>query len=336
MSFAAPLLLVCLIAIPIVIVLYVWWERRREERAARWASPGLVPNLVERPSPRVRHLPAILFLIGLTFLLVGFARPEATVNSEREGATVVLTIDQSGSMDTPDIKPTRLLAARNAALTFLQELPSKYRVALETFTDHPAVIVAPTYDREKVAAALPVKAQVIGTALGDAVQTASRVAVQAVGPSKPGAPHPPAAVLLISDGTQTVQGTSPVVASKTAKKQGVRVSTVLIGTATGTLKQCVQAPGGFKQCRTQKTPPDPVALQGIAATTGGRFFTVKSASQWEATLRQVYRDLGSHAAHQHKKREVTATCAAGLLHGGAPVVEVSGWNVMAKSVTAMR
>jgi Ca-activated chloride channel homolog len=306
MSFGAPLLLLALAAVPIVIGLYIWWERRREERAAKWASPGLVPNLVERPSPRVRHLPAILFLIGLTLLLVGFARPEATINSEREGATVVLSMDTSGSMATPDVKPTRLLAARNAALTFLQELPKKYRVSLETFTDHPAVIVPPTYDRQKVAAALPTQTKVMGTALGDAVQTASKVAVQAVGPSKPGAPHPPAAVLLISDGTQTVQGTSPVVAAKAAKKEGVRVSTVLIGTASGTLHQCVTAPGGFKQCRNQKTPVDPVTLQGIAATTGGRFFTVKSASQWEGTLKQVYRDLGSQSAHQKKKHEVTA------------------------------
>jgi Ca-activated chloride channel family protein len=325
-SFAAPLLLLALLAVPVIVGLYIWYERKREERAAAWASPAMVPNLVERPSPRVRHLPAILFLIGLTLLLVGFARPEATINSEREGATVVLTIDQSGSMATPDIKPTRLLAARNAAITFLQELPSKYRVALETFTDHPAVIVPPTYDRTRIAAALPVKAQVQGTALGDAVQTASRVAITAVGPSKPGAPHPPAAVLLISDGTQTVQGTSPVQASKTAKKQGVRVSTVLIGTPNGKLRQCVTAPGGYKQCKTQDAKTDPTALQGIAVTTGGRFFRVESNAQWRATLQQVYRDLGSQSAHQKKKHEVTwAATGAALIFIIAGVIVSGIW-----------
>jgi Ca-activated chloride channel family protein len=305
MSFAAPLLLLALIVVPIIVLVYVWHERHREDRAAEWATPALVPNLVQRPSPRMRHLPAILFLIGLTFLLVGFARPEAKLKTEREGATVVLTIDTSGSMATPDIKPTRLLAARSAALTFLQELPKKYKVALETFTDHPAVIVAPTYDRKKLAASLPVKAQEQGTAVGDAVQTATRVAIASVGPGKPGAPHAPAAVLLISDGTQTTQGTSPVDASKAAKKAGVRVSTVLIGTDSGTLKQCVKAPGGFNQCRTQKTPVDPTTLQGIAAVTGGRFFTVTSAAAWQATLQRVYTDLGSHSASEHKKHEVT-------------------------------
>jgi len=323
-SFAAPLLLLALVFVPIAAGAYIWLERRREARAAAWSSPALVPNLVHRPSPRIRHLPAILFLIGLTFLLVGFARPQANINSEREGATVVLTIDTSGSMATKDVKPTRLLAARNAALTFLEELPKKYRVSLETFTDHPAVLVPPTYDRKRIAALLPAQPKVMGTALGDAVATATRVAVQAVGPNKPGAPHPPAAVLLISDGSQTVRGTSPVTAAKAAKKAGVRVSTVLLGTDNGTLRQCVVAPGGFKQCRTQPTKADPAALQGIAATTGGRFFQVTSAEKWRTTLQQVYRDLGSHQAHQHKKREVTAIATGAALVFILGAVVISG------------
>src|SRR5262249_60955656 len=109
---------------------------------------------------RARRLPMVLFLLGLTLLLVGFARPEATLRSEREGATVVLSIDTSGSMDTKDVKPTRLLAARDAALTFLDELPKKYKVALETFSDHPAVLVPPTYDRKRLPASPPVKAEI--------------------------------------------------------------------------------------------------------------------------------------------------------------------------------
>ena len=251
MSFAAPYLLLALLVVPLAALAYTWLERRRERRAERWANPSLVPNLVDRPGPRLRHLPAALFLLGLTFLLVAFARPEATITSEREGATVVLAIDTSGSMAAPDVKPTRIRAARNASLTFLQELPTKYKVALEVFTDHPAVVVPPTYDRTKIAPLLPTKTTLAGTDVGDAVVTAVRVAVKTVGPNRPGARRPPAAVLLISDGRQTVQGTTPVAAAKIAKKAGVRVTTVLIGTPGGKVRQCVTAPGGFKQCRTQ-------------------------------------------------------------------------------------
>ena len=183
MSFAAPYLLLALVAVPVAAAAYVWLERQREARANQWVSPAMAPNLVHRPSPRRRHIPAALFLIGLTFLLVGFARPEARLSSTREGATVVLALDTSGSMAARDVKPTRILAARNAILTFLQELPPKYKVALVTFTDHPAVLQPPTYDRSKIVDALPLKATPSGTAIGDAVQRSLMVATQPSAPT---------------------------------------------------------------------------------------------------------------------------------------------------------
>jgi Ca-activated chloride channel family protein len=322
MSFASPYLLLGLLAVPLAAGAYLLLERQRERRAAAWVNPALAPNIVQRPSPRLRHLPAALFLIGLTFLLVGFARPQANIKSVREGATVVLTIDTSGSMAATDVKPTRLMAARNAALTFLQVLPTKYRVSLVTFSDHPAVLVAPTYDRDRIRVVLlKLKTQALGTALGDAVVRSTRIAVQAVGPDRPGSPHPPAGVLLISDGNQTSPGTKPDVAAKAARKVGVRVSTVLLGTANGVLKQCVQAPGGFKDCsQPLKVPTDPTALQGIAATTGGRFFQVSSSVQ----LQKVYKDLGSHQARQNRKREITAAATGVALVFMLAGVVISG------------
>jgi Ca-activated chloride channel family protein len=302
MSFAAPILLLGLVAVPLAAAGYVWLERRREQSAAEWASPALVPNLVHRPSPRARHIPAALFLIGLTFLLLGIARPEAKLSSVREGATIVLAVDKSGSMDAKDVKPTRLLAARNAVFTLLQKLPTKYRVALITFTDHPAVVVAPTYDRTKIEAALPLKALVAGTDIGDAVQTAAIVAAKTVGTSH--ANHPPAMVLLLSDGSQTVRGLNPQIAAKNARKLGVPVSTVLIGTPKGVLNR-VTTTGGYPEKQSIPVPPSPNDLQTVAKASGGRFYQATSAQQ----LIQVYSDLGSRQAHQKTKREVTAAAS---------------------------
>jgi Ca-activated chloride channel homolog len=306
-SFAAPILLLGLVAVPLAAAGYVWLERRRDQRAAEWASPALVPNLVHRPSARVRHVPAALFLIGLTFLLLGIARPQAKLSSVREGATIILAVDRSGSMDAKDVRPTRLLAARNAVFTLLQKLPTKYRVALVTFTDHPAVVVPPTYDRQKVEAALPLKALVAGTDIGDAVQTAAVVAAKTVGTSHSG--HPPATVLLLSDGSQTVKGLNPQVAAKNARKLGVPVSTVLIGTPKGVLNRVTNT-GGFPEKQSIPVPPSPGDLQTVAKVSGGRFFQATSAQQ----LIQVYSDLGSHQAHQRKKHEVTAA-AVGIALG---------------------
>ena len=81
MSFAAPYLLLGLVLVPLAVGAYLILERQRERRAAAFVNPALVPNLVDRPGARIRHLPAALFLVGLTLLLVGFGRPQATVDS---------------------------------------------------------------------------------------------------------------------------------------------------------------------------------------------------------------------------------------------------------------
>ena len=154
MSFAAPLLLLCLLAVPAAVGGYLWLERRREARAARWAAPALVPNLVERPASWRRHLPTALLLAGVALLLVGFARPRTSISIKRQEATVVLVLDVSGSMAANDAQPSRLAVARVAALRFVDRLPSGYRMALITFSDHAAVSVPATHDLAAIRAGL--------------------------------------------------------------------------------------------------------------------------------------------------------------------------------------
>jgi Ca-activated chloride channel family protein len=320
MSFAAPTLLLGLLVVPVIIVGYVLFEMRRERRAATWVSPAMTPNLVHRPSFRVRHIPAAMFLVGLTLLLVGFARPEATLTSVRQGATVVLTIDISGSMAATDVQPTRLLAARNGILAFLKVLPKQYRVGVVTFTDHPAVIVQPTYDRKLVAESLPTKTKEAGTQLGGALQRAVQVAIRAVGPDRPGAPHPPAAVLLLSDGKQTQPGTTVQTATNLAHRSNVPVSTIALGTANGSVKQGQVLTGGLDQRQTIPVPVDGTTLQSIAVATGGKYSQAVNAT----ALDQVFKDLGSHEVHEHKQHEVSAAAAGLALLFIFPAVLLSG------------
>src|SRR5262249_10502419 len=154
--FASPYLLLVLVAVPLAALAYWLLERRRARRADGWTTRAMRPNAASRPHGRT-YVPAALFLIGLTFLLVGFARPQlSTSNSTRADAPiVVLTMDVSGSMAAKDVRPTRLLAARKAAIQFLDELPTKYRVALVTFGSRVSVPVPPTLDRKRVVAHLP-------------------------------------------------------------------------------------------------------------------------------------------------------------------------------------
>ena len=163
MSFASPWLLLSLLLVPLAIGGYVLLERQRA-RAGRSAGrrAALMPNMVpSRPGFR-RYVPLVLFLIALVLLLAGFARPQATIDVPREGATVVLAIDISGSMDAKDVnrpdgkgRTTRLLAARDAATEFLEELPDKYRVSLVTFGNRGIVQggpdLRPRQDRRRAA-----------------------------------------------------------------------------------------------------------------------------------------------------------------------------------------
>ena len=306
MSFEHPILLVTLVAVPAAVALWFRLERRRGEHAAKWSTPALLPNMLRGDPGWRRFVPLTLFLIGLTLLLAGFARPEATLTVPREGATVVLAIDVSGSMAAKDVKPTRLAAADAAIRQFLQDLPSKYRVSLVTWSNRASVKVPPTYDRKLIFEALPTKTEFEGSALGDAAATAALVASKAVGKSKPGAPHPPAAALLVSDGEQNSGRLRPAEAITQARKLDVPISTIALGTPDGIVYQKLP---GSKYIEQHAVPATPAQLQALAQGTGGRFFKAHSA----AALKQVYKDLGSRLAKEDKKREITQWWTMGAL-----------------------
>jgi Ca-activated chloride channel family protein len=317
-SFAAPVLLFGLILVPLAALGYKLLEDRRERRAAAWSNPDLLPNTVTRPRSWLRHLPAALFLVGLALLLVGFARPQQKTNTSTEGATIVLTFDISGSMATTDVKPTRLLAARNAALAFIKTVPPKIRLAVVDFTSRTIVPVGPTHDRALVERGLPTKALMEGTSLTNGIVAAVDVASTAVGQVQPGVKRPPAAVILFSDGNQTDKGSKqPLIAAATAKKEGIPINTVSIGTPTGAIKDKVQG-----VTITRPTPTDPTALQNVAKATGGAFFDGKSLGQ----LPNIAANLSHSAAKQRTTTDITAiVVGAALVFMLAGVILSSAW-----------
>ena len=111
MSFQWPLALVGLVVVPVLVAVYIRRERRRADFAARFTTPALLPNLVAAAPKWRRHLPLAVLLLALTAMVVGVARPHATLTVKREDATVILVIDTSLSMGAQDVKPSRLDAA---------------------------------------------------------------------------------------------------------------------------------------------------------------------------------------------------------------------------------
>jgi len=309
LSFTWPLALLGLLLVPLLVVAYRWSERRRQRSQVAFGNPALLPNLVVRSPGRLRALPFALLLAALSAMVVGVARPHATVSVPREEATIVLAMDVSRSMKATDISPTRLDAARTTVKEFVAEVPEKYRVGVVSFATRAAVGVAPTEDRALVQTALDSLSPGEGTAIGDAVALSLQVGQpKGVSPKE----LPPRSVLLISDGARDGGRVDPVVAARQARERGVPVYTVLVGTQEGVVRE--RLTGGYT--RIVRVPPSAETLEQVAKTSGGAFFEASDLR----SLRSVYEDLGSRLVKRDESREITdvfaAVAAALLLSAG--------------------
>ena len=309
MTFEWPIALAGLAAVPLLVLLYVARERRRRAFAARFGNPALLPNVVDRAPGALRHLPVAVLLVALAAMVVGVARPHATVKTPREEATVVLAIDVSRSMKAADVRPTRLAAALAAAKSFLAQVPAKFRVGVVSFADRAAVAVPPTEDRQLVARALDSLQPGEGTALGDAVLVAAGLGRRQR--STDGS-LPPRAVLMISDGAVDGGVTSVEAAAARARRQRVPVYTIVLGTPNGVVEETLT--GGFR--RIIRVPPQPETLRQVARLTRGEFFTARDRRR----LARVYEGLASRLGEREEVREITDWFAGGaaalLLVGG--------------------
>jgi Ca-activated chloride channel family protein len=310
MTFAWPLALIGLLVVPALLVLYVIRERRRIDYATRFTAPGLLPNLVDSAPGWRRHLPLAVFLVALAAMIVGVARPRASVNVKREEATVIIAIDSSLSMSSRDVRPSRLVAAQKAARAFVDKLPAKFRVGVIGFSGRAYVAVPPTEERPLVYRALSSLHAGQGTALGDAVALATKLARRERDSS---GKIPPTSVLVISDGAQMSGSTTPEAAALQARGLHIPVYSVVVGTQDGVVT--VPLAGGFQA--QLRVPPDPATLRRVAQASGGKFFDTLS----DTRLRQIYEKLGSRLGSRKETREIGDFFAGGsaafLVFGGA-------------------
>jgi Ca-activated chloride channel family protein len=304
-SFSSPILLLCLLIVPVAVWVTLELEKWRARRSTAWAPAALQPNMVARPPAWKRHLPTALLLVGVAILLVGFARPKATFDVSSQEATLVLVLDVSGSMAAHDAQPTRLGAAKLVADQFVQKLPHKYRVSVVTFSDHSAVVAAPTHDLDRVRQVIAnARTGPQGTALASAVVRAVQVGASVKG-SSGSSKRPPAVVVVLSDGGQTAGRITPQQAVQVARKAKIPVAAALVGTPNGVVTQALQ--GGYTE-RIQ-VPADATTLRAIANGSGGAFYP----SPATVDVKRTYDRLGSRVGKTRKTVEVTAAAAgAGL------------------------
>jgi Ca-activated chloride channel family protein len=323
MRFERPLLLLTLVALAAAVAL-VWWllQRRRMRYAVKYTNLEVLARVAGESAWR-RFVPPALFIASLAALCVAFARPHVDRLIPKEKAMVILVIDSSRSMQAEDVKPTRLAAAQEAARRFLDRVPGKLRVGLVVFAGEAQVAAPPTTDHEVVEQSLDElgEFQIFGgTAIGDAIAAAVELAQQSLAEGKetialraaPADEKDLAAILFLSDGSQTRGTLAPFEGANRAKAAGFPVYTVALGTPEGVIRGRFGFGPGFGDERIIPVPPDPETLRDIAETTGGEFTEARSAD----VLERTYEKLGSSLGREPGESEVTfafLAAAGGLL-----------------------
>lgn len=289
-TFLAPAWLWLFVLLAAVITAYVVQQFLRRRYALRFSTLTLLRSVAPRRPGWRRHLAAMLMFFCLSWGIIALARPAGEVREPTQVGTVMVAIDVSLSMQSTDIKPTRLRAAESAATEFVSDLPPSFNVGLVSFSGVASVLVPPTQQHQLVVQGISELQLADSTAIGDGI-VACLQAIRLV-KTQNGGKAPPAAIVLLSDGA-TNMGTPNDQATSNAKAQGVPVSTVALGTPNGTVTIDGQ---------TTPVPVDGPALQRIAQQTGGEYFRSTSASQ----LRAIYSHLRQQLGFKTVPQELTA------------------------------
>jgi Ca-activated chloride channel family protein len=228
---------------------------------------------------------------------------------------VLLAFDVSGSMAATDVAPSRMEAAKTAALAFVEDQPASVRIGIVVFSDSGLATQVPTGDRAAVIAAIQRLGPERGTSLGRGILAALQVIETDADPnttdyytnaSAPPAPaatpvpagvYEPAIIVLLTDGENTA-APDPMAAARAARDRGVRIHPIGIGTAAGTTLEVE----GF----LVHTQLNEAALQAIADLTGGAYH----AAADEADLAAINADIGSRLVVRTEPFELTPLLAA--------------------------
>lgn len=280
-----------------VVGLYVIIQQARQKRMLRFANMDLLESVAPTRPSRWRHLSAILTIVALTMFTIAMAGPTHDVREPRNRAVVMLVIDVSQSMRATDVAPSRLAAAQEAAKQFADELTPGINLGLISYAGTATVLVSPTTNREATKNAVDKLQLADRTATGEGIFTALQ-AVATVGAVIGGGDGPPPArVVLLSDGKETVPSNpnnpkGAYTAARTAKDQGVPISTISFGT-----------PYGYVEINEQRqpVPVDDDMLGRIAELSGGDAFTASSLAQ----LKEVYANLQQQIGYETVKGDAS-------------------------------
>jgi Ca-activated chloride channel family protein len=200
----------------------------------------------------------------------------------------MLVIDVSQSMRATDVAPNRMAAAQEAAKQFAGELTPGINLGLIAYAGTATVLVSPTTNREATKNALDKLQFADRTATGEGIFTALQAIATVGAVIGGGDTPPPARIVLFSDGKETMP-TNPdnpkgaFTAARTAKDQGVPISTISFGT-----------PYGFVEINDQRqpVPVDDSTMKKVAELSGGSWYNAASLEELKAVYASLQQQIG--------------------------------------------
>jgi len=315
MSFATPLSLLGLFALPALGAWYMSRQRARRLARATFATPLMALSVTPRRPAWRRHAPVAVFAATLTLLVFAAARPRVAISTTVAHLQTMLALDMSSSMQARDIAPSRAAAAQRAADIFIDGLPAEAGVGVMQFNQNPQLLAAPTREHRIAIAALGHLRIGGGTAIGSAI-------AEALALLKPFADLPreasdgkgaSAAIVLLSDGGST-SGVDPLAAARAALRLHIPIFTVAVGTPAGTI---TERHGDGQGVATIPVPVQSHELAQVAQLSGGHTYSAADTDRLSA----IYKQLSARLSHRHERRDLTpyliGTALGLLLFGSA-------------------
>jgi len=281
MRFEHSNLLWLLLVVPPVLAGFFWWAlRARQKLLAQFIQARLLSSLTVGVSPARLKVRFALVILAVAFLIITIARPQRGYDLEevqQNGLDIVVAVDTSKSMLAPDIAPNRLTRAKLATLELMQNA-SADRMGLVAFAGDAFLECPLTIDNtafQQSVQALDVNSiPQGGTAIAEAINTALTA-------FKEKTRHK--VLLLFTDGEDNESEAGALEAAQNAAKEGLKIFTIGIGSAEGTLVTVAGADGNTDYIRDEKgqvvkSKLNESLLQQIATAAGGFYLPLRGAN----------------------------------------------------------
>ena len=290
MRFGAPENLILMSLVVVLALFFVWSIYRKKKLLARFGDLFLLMKNAPCISYARQGGKAALMLAGVFFLAITLSQLQCGTHMEvmkREGIDIMIAVDVSNSMLAEDMKPSRIDKARQEVRGLIDRLKGD-RVGLIAFAGEAFIHCPLTLDYSAAQIFMDVMdvglVQKQGTAIGDAIRKAAEAFEKQEKKHK--------VLILLTDGED--HNTDPLGAAGEARKQGIKIFAIGIGSPAGEPIPITDRTGqkvGYKKDRSGEvvlTKLDELTLQKIALETGGKFYLATSG---EMELDRVYDEI---------------------------------------------